>query len=326
MHVLAVTSEWPTPDHPGSGTFVARQVEAIRAIGVDVDVEHFRGASNPLNYVTARRRVAHRLLSESFDILHAHFGQAGIAAGGSPVPLVVTFYGSDLEGIVGPRGTYTARGRLLIRLSRRVARRADHVILVSPSLVRRLPARTDYSVVPTAVDLGVFRPAPKDEARRTLSLPLDRKLVLFAGRPEVPVKRYELARRAVEVVAIDEPVELLTITGLEPKTVATYMQACDALLLTSRHEGAPTIVKESLACLLPVVSVDVGDVRQTIGSIPGCVVTGDDRAESLGHALAHILQGPRVLDAKSVPVDLDQATQAARVVEIYERVLRGRSR
>lgn len=325
MRILAVTSEWPTVQHPSSGRFVARQIEAIRSTGVEVGIEHFRGAGNPLNYLTARRRVARRVELGSFDILHAHFGQAGIASVTSRLPLVVTFYGSDLEGIVGSHGSYTAKGFVLTWLSRRVARRADHVIVVSESLARRLPPATEHSIVPTAVDLSVFRPGSRDEARRSLGLPLDRKLVLFAGRPEVPVKRYTLARRAADIVATESPVDLLTISGVEPAIVATYMQACDALLLTSLHEGAPTTVKEAIACLLPVVSVDVGDVRRTIGSIPGCVVTEDDLPESLARALTDVLRDGRMLDEARVPKDLDQATQAARVVEIYERLLRRRT-
>jgi glycosyltransferase involved in cell wall biosynthesis len=82
------------------------------------------------------------------------------------------------------------------------------------------------------------------------------------------------------------------------------------------------MVKEALACGLPVVSVDVGDVRETIGAVPGCVVTRDATPETLSRALAEVLGGPGKLDVTPASDRLDQKEQARRVVEIYERVLR----
>ncbi len=321
MRVLAVTSEWATPEHPEGGVFIARQIDWIRRAGVEVDVEPFRSAKNPLNYLRVRKRVRERLRIGRYDILHAHFGQAGFAVLGLRAPLVVTFHGSDLEGIIGPRGGYTPRGRILARLSRIVARAADEVIVVARSLARKLPEGISYSVIPMTADLEVFRPGPRDEARRSLGLTLDRKLVLFAGRPEVTRKRYDLAKQAVALARETHDLELLTISGLSPSGVATYMQACDALLLTSRHEGAPTVVKEALACRLPVVSVDVGDVRETIGDLPGCVVTDDDSPESLSRALVEVLEAPRRLVGSERLEVVDQAKQAEKVIAIYERLL-----
>jgi glycosyltransferase involved in cell wall biosynthesis len=323
MRVLVVTSEWATPEHPEGGVFIARQVDWIRRAGVDVDIEPFRSARNPFNYRRVRARVRERLRDGGYDIVHAHFGQAGFAVLGLPAPLVATFHGSDLEGIIGPSGRYTARGWALRRLSRLVARHADEVIVVSSSLARHLPKRTQYTVIPMTADLEVFQPGSREDARRTLGLPLDRRLVLFAGRPGVKPKRFELAKLAVDLLAPDLRVELLTISGLPPSGVASYMQACDTLLLTSRHEGAPTMVKEALACRLPVVSVDVGDVRETVGHVAGCVIS-DPRPEALSRALTQVLEHPRRLDGSERAEVLDQSKQVARVVALYERVLESR--
>ncbi|MGH2760300.1 MAG: glycosyltransferase [Actinomycetota bacterium] len=323
MRVLAVTSEWATPEHPEGGVFIARQIEWIRRSGVEVDVEAFRSARNPFNYRRVRARVRERMRDGGYDIMHAHFGQAGFAVLGLTRPLIVTFHGSDVEGIIGSGGRYTARGWALRRMSRLVARRADEVIVVSSSLARRLPKRTPYTVIPMTADLEVFRPGPREDARRALGLPLDRTLVLFAGRPEVRRKRYELARLAVDRLTPELDVELLTISGLLPSGVASYMQACDALLLTSRHEGAPTVVKEALACRLPVVSVDVGDVRETIGDLAGCAIV-EPIPEAISRALGHVLEHPCRLDGSERADILDQAKQSARVVSIYERLLDSR--
>ena len=44
----------------------------------------------------------------------------------------------------------------------------------------------------------------------------------------------------------------------------------DILVLTSYFEGSPNIVKEAISCGLPVISVDVGDVKEQIDGIDNC--------------------------------------------------------
>lgn len=321
MRVLVVTSEWPSEAHPHSGVFVARQAESLRRAGLEVDVEPFRGAKNPINYATARRRVRSRLRAGAYDLVHAHFGQSGLTVAPAPVPMVVTFHGSDLLGYVGRRGRYTAAGALLTRLSRLVARLADEVIVASEALGRRLPKGVRYTVIPVGADLEVFRPGPRDEARRKLGLPADGKLVLFGGSEDAPVKRYGLARNVVDLVSRDLPVELLTISGLPRETVAAYMQACDALLVTSLHEGAGTMVKEALACGLPVASVDVGDVRSVVEGVPGCVITEHDDPQTLASALGRVLASPPSASDPARAERWGDRAQTKKTIEVYERCL-----
>lgn len=326
MRVLVVTSEYPTPNFPHSGVFVAREVDFLRRAGVDVDVEHFRGAHKIRNYLAARRRVRARIRAGSYDVIHAHFGQSGLTILPTSRPLVVTFHGSDLEGIVGSRGKYLPAGVVLTRVSRLIARWADRVIVVSQSLGRRLPKGIDYTVLPMGPDLDVFKPGLQDEARRSLGLPEGVKLILFAGTKDVPRKRYWLAQRVVDLCAEDMPMELVVITGHPPPTVATYMRACDALLLTSVHEGAPTMVKESLACGLRVVSVDVGDVRETVTGVEACIVTRDDDPETLSLALKEALASQPTESARTRAESYGEEGKAAKIAAIYEELVAGAER
>ena len=125
---------------------------------------------------------------------------------------------------------------------------------------------------------------PQPESRKQLGLPLDKHLVLFAAYSCRPVKRRHLAREAVTLLQREVDVELVEIFDVPHKLVPLYMNACDALVITSKHEGSPTAVKEALACNLPIVSLRVGDVAQRIQEVEGCVLCDDDAQRPLQKA------------------------------------------
>jgi glycosyltransferase involved in cell wall biosynthesis len=325
-----ITSEWASePGH--TAHFIARQVRFLRAAGVDVDVFSFRGGRRPLRYLAAWARLRRRLMERNgggrprYDLVHAQFGQSGLLALPKRLPLVVTFRGDDLFGILGRDGRPTLAGRLLQWLSRRVARRADAAILVSEHLKEYLSQSAPVHIVPSGLDLDLFRCIPRDEARQHLGLPRDGRRILFVGDPADPRKRYDLAREAVGRLNRNVAAELVIGWRVPHDEMPFYMNACDALVFTSREEGSPNAVKEALACDLPVVSVAVADVPLRLQGIPGCEVCADDSPETIAAALDRTLRrdersGGRGREAAR---QLDERILTGRVVDIYRSVLAG---
>jgi teichuronic acid biosynthesis glycosyltransferase TuaC len=324
LRVLMITSEWASdPGH--TAHFIARQVRFLRAAGVDVDVFSFRGGRHPLRYLAAWAHLQLRLVRQRYDVIHAQFGQSGLLALPKRLPLVVTFRGDDLFGILGTGGRPTPAGRLLQWLSRRVARRADAAILVSAHLQRYLTSSVATHIVPSGLDLDLFRCIPRDEARQHLGLPRDGHRILFVGDPADPRKRYDLAREAVERLNRTVAAELVIGWRVPHDQMPFYMNACDALVFTSREEGSPNAVKEALACDLPVVSVAVADVPLRLAGIPGCEVCADDSPETIAAALERTLRrdersGGR---GREAACQLDERLLTGRVVDIYRSVLAG---
>ncbi len=322
IRVLMVTCEWPGPGQSKTAHFVKRQADFLRAAGVDVEVFAFYSAKNPFNYARAWARLQLKLRREQYDLVHAQFGQSGIVALPKRLPLVVTFRGSDLLGIVGDRGgRYTRLSGIQKKVSRIVARRADARIVVSEHMKRNLPNGLDAHVIPSGIDFQLFEPTPKDEARRRLGLPADERLVLFVGRPTQARKRFGLAERAVEILNETTRARLVVAWKVEHTDVPLYMSASDALVFTSMQEGSPNVVKEALACDLPVVSVPVGDVEERLRGIEGCELCADERPETIAAALRKVLtRGGRVGGRESV-AHLDENLITARVIDIYRSVL-----
>ena len=321
LRVLTVTNTWPTPGRPRTTVFIKRQVEFLRAAGVAVDVFYFDGERRPLRYVRAWLRLHVQLTRRHYDLVHAQFGQNGLIALPKRLPLVVTFRGSDLLGIIGRNGRNTWAGRLLQWISRRVARRADAVVVVAEPMKGHLPHGVEADVIPSGLDFDLLRLHPREEARRRLGLPLHRRLVLFAANPDVPRKRHGLARAAVALLNRSLPAELVVAWGVPHADMPLYMSACDALVLTSVHEGSPNVVKEALACDLPVVSVSVGDVPERLRGIEGCELCADERPETIAAALERVLRrGGRIAGRVTVQ-HLDERLLAQRMIRIYQRAV-----
>jgi teichuronic acid biosynthesis glycosyltransferase TuaC len=326
IRVLMLTCAWPPPDRPGyTTTFIRRQVEFLQAAGVDVDVFHFTSAMRPANYLRAWIGARRRTARGRYDLVHAQFGQSGLVALPKRLPLVVTFRGDDLQGIVGRNLEITPAGKVLRTLSRMVARAADACIVVSEHMKAYLPRAVSAHVIPSGLDFDQFRPIPRDEARAQLGLPLDKRLVLFVGNPAVERKRYPLAREAVDILTRSLPADLVVAWKVRHRDVPVWMNACDALVFTSMQEGSPNAVKEALACDLPVVSVPVGDVAQRIGGVAGCELCPDETPESIAAALERVLRrGIRVAGRAAVQ-DLDERRLAQQVIAVYRSVLSARN-
>jgi teichuronic acid biosynthesis glycosyltransferase TuaC len=324
MRVLMLTSVWPTKEHPEHAPFVVRQATFLRNAGVDVDVFHVNGRKNPVAYFRAWREVQRRLTGGSYDLIHAQWAQAALPSLPSRLPLVVTFRGSDVEGIVNANQSYSASGWALRKIACGVARAADEAILVAARLARLLPRRK-YHVIPSGLDLDLFRPYPQHESRDRLGLARDRRYILFAASPENPVKRYALARAAVDRLEARHRAELIVTAGVDPSRMPLYISACDVLIVTSAHEGSPNVVKEALACNLPVVSADVGDVAERIANIDGCVLCRRGDPAEFAAGLAVVLDRNQRIAGRAAVEELSEPVLTRKVIGVYEGALRRRA-
>ena len=321
IRVLMVTTEWPT-NNSAPNQFIARQAAFLKSSGVDVEVFHFRGAKNPFNYLKAWIRLRTRLSRGNYNLIHAQFGQSALLALPKSLPLVVTFRGDDIQGIVRDyEGRITRLGKILRQVSKMVARRADAVIVVSEHMKTLLDESISAHVIPSGIDFNLFRCMPQAQARRRLGLAPDKRFVLFIGRTTEARKRYELARRAVEILNESLPAELFVAWGFPHTEMPFLLNACDALVCVSLQEGSPNAVKEALACNLPVVSVAVGDVPLRLRGVSGCEVTADDRPETIAAALKRVLSGAERTQGRKAVEELDERLLTQKLISIYQSIL-----
>ena len=278
MRILAVTNMYPTASAPHSGIFVEQQIKALERIGLEIHLVFVKRLEKGMTcYLGLSRRIRARIQAFKPDLVHVFYGGVMADVVTSAVvatPTIITFHGSDLLGehLSGKLRQMIAGYGVLA--SRRAARRASGIVTVSEGLKDALPCDVDIRkvrVIPCGIDLDRFRPLDQDACRKELGWNSNKFHILFPANGGDPVKRLDLAQAAVN--ALDPSgtrTELHQLRGIANAEVPVWLNASEVLLLTSLHEGSPTVVKEALACNLPIVSVDVGDVRERISNIAGC--------------------------------------------------------
>jgi glycosyltransferase involved in cell wall biosynthesis len=244
---------------------------------------------------------------DDYDLVHANNGLTAPFAIGQPCrPIVLSLWGSDLMGKYG-------------RLSRYCARFFDEIIVMSEAMKDELGL--DAHVIPHGVDLEAFHPIPQQFAREAVGWEPERKHVLFLYDPRREVKNYPLAERVVDRVndEFTEQIELQVPFPIDHEMVPMYMNAADVLLMTSRREGSPNTIKEALACNLPVVATDVGDVSERVSGVELSYACTDE--EGLTEKLRLVLEQEARSNGRSHARDLSLERMGERIESVYERAL-----
>ncbi|MBK8251907.1 MAG: glycosyltransferase family 4 protein [Polyangiaceae bacterium] len=214
------------------------------------------------------------------------------------VPLLVTVLGSD----VNESGKHFA-------LKPQIAsalKSASRVIAVSAALGDRVEdlgvSRSRIEVVRNGVDGELFSIRDRDETRRRLGLPVDRKLAIFVGNL-LAVKGVDVLVEAAALLQKKSnlPISVVMVGGgpladqlkaraqalgisekvhftgrVLPTEVPAYMNAADVFCLPSREEGCPNVVLEALASGKPVVASRVGGIPELVDERNGILAPPED--------------------------------------------------
>jgi teichuronic acid biosynthesis glycosyltransferase TuaC len=322
MRILFVVPGDPA-DGPGTNMiFVRRQAESLQKEGLEVDSFYLRSRTSPRVLAREFRRFKIEMKRVDPAVVHAHYGTMTAlfaALGAGRRPLVITYRGSDLNGSLRVSRFRSALGRLMSQVA---ALRAARIVCVSRGLQQCLWWRRQrVTVLPSGVDSEVFRPEARATARARLGWPEADRVVLFNAGRDPRTKRLDLATSAVAVAAETLPGLRLEIMSGQtgPDDVPTWMNASDCLLVTSDAEGSPTVVQEALACGLPVVSVDVGDIVERLDQVTNTRVVPRD-PQSIGAALIELIREPLRTNGPDSASALSLLHIAGRLRDLYTEV------
>ena len=275
--------------------FVAEQAEALQQAGCEV-VWFGVQSKGVSGYLRALPRLRKALRSTRPDVVHAHYGLCGLLANMATrrVPVVTTYHGSDMNV-----RSVRPFSRLAIGLS-------AWNIFVNGEWAKGRKA----SVIPCGVNVGTAKGGETKSKR-------DKGRVLFAGAFDDMVKNAALAFEAMS--GIDA--ELVELKGYTREEVNRLLSEVRCLLMTSQSEGSPQIIKEAMVCGCPIVSVDVGDVKERIEGVNNCyIVPREPRAirEAIRKVTAERTNGQE----KIIADGLTNEQVANKIMDVYARVMR----
>ncbi len=295
--------------------FFRQQVDVLEEHGVDCTTLPVPGTArgdesrNVRNYAKFYRRTIAECRND-YDLVHVNYGLIGPIGLAQPIrPVVLTLWGSEVMGYSSP----------VDRLSRFAARRSDAVIAPSVAVSERLDC--SHRVVPFGVDLDLFKPIDRREAREYLGWSQNDRIVLFPYDPGRTVKNHALARSVIDRTSVNA--ELKTVSGLPYHEMPYVMNACDAVLVTSRRESGPMVVREAAACNVPVVSTDVGFVSETLENVENSYVT--DAESELVEAVDSVLRSVGRSNGREIVEQYDTERMGSELLSVYVDALDGES-
>ncbi|NKE36551.1 glycosyltransferase family 4 protein [Natronococcus sp. JC468] len=258
-------------------------------------------------------KIWHKIVRNDYDLVHVNSGLAAPMGLLQPTrPVVISFWGSDVMGAyLGGKST---------DICDYCAKIADKTIVMSEEMDSKLTS--DCEIVPHGVDLNKFKPINKQKAIDEVGWDPKEYNILFPYKKNRKEKRYNLAkkitRRAGEMTK--KPINIHNVTGEPHERIPYYMNASDCLLITSTHEGSPNTVKEAMACNLPIVSTEVGDVVERLKGVSNTYVGTD--SEELSSALANILMSEQRSDGRKKTSEFSIDKMGSDLVKIYKEAFR----
>ena len=306
MRVLFVSSG---NSYDGISIIVKTQGNSLKHAGIQIDYFPIIGKGF-IGYLKSIFLLKKYLRNKTYDIIHAHYSlSAFVATLATKSPIIVSLMGSEIKA------NYILRS--LIKLFAKF--KWDAVICKSEGMRKNLKLHRAV-VVPNGVDIRKFKIIDKDFARTRVGFEADRKYVIFVADPNRYVKNVELARQAI--INLKDSSVVFRIIANEPQVVLPlFMNAADVLLLTSRWEGSPNVIKEAMACNLPIVTTEVGDVKELLSGIHGCYIVSAD-PDNVAEGLRKVLCiNSRTESRKIIKDRLSSEAISHKIIDIYKSVL-----
>lgn len=305
----------------GVSPIIKSQGESLKRSKVEIDYFLIKGKGIK-GYYQSIKEVRKHIKHKEYDIIHAHYGLSAIVAIISKrnEKIIVSFMGDDLVGSHNFDGDITNVSKVMVFINKIFAKYFFDFNIVKSNEMLRILNVSNSKVISNGVDFDRFFEMDKKEIENSLIQKTNGiKQVLFCSNPNRSEKNYSLAKEAVKHLT-KKNIELKYIHGIDQENLVNYYNSADCLLLTSFHEGSPNVIKEAMACNIPIVSTNVGDVKEVIGNTNGCFITTFDPEDVANNIEKALNYGKRTTGREDIWY-LESSVVAKKIIELYKDIL-----
>lgn len=285
--------------------YIKEQVDSLISLGLEI------------NYFTITKKGVKGYLSHlpNFykkinefkpDIIHAHYGLSGLFANlQRKISVITSFHGSDV---------YNPKNIMLSKIAYYLSK---DTIFVSSKLKTKFGAKRG-NIITCGVDMRLFKPASPICNREPF--------IIFSGSINNKVKNYPLAKEGVNLfnsqfLESDLHLTIKELKNKSRKEVVHLMNNAQLLLITSIYEGSSQVLKEAMACNCPVVTINVGSVRDLIAKKSKAGIIVEPFPESIAKGIQKVLSEDFKNGRQELvehEIGLDQV--AKRILKLYKMV------
>jgi glycosyltransferase involved in cell wall biosynthesis len=308
--------------------FIKSQGESLKKRGIFVDYYTIKG-KGILGYLKNVFPIRNHIKENEYDLIHAHYSLTGWVSVFSftpKVPKVVSFMGCDTYGDYDENGKFILSSIINIIAAKILQFFVKYIIVKSAALEKYVNFKKKTYIIPNGVNISKFTPLQQAEARKKIGLDYEKKYILFLGDKNDMRKNFKLLKTAHK--HLNDNVEILNPYPLQHDWVPLYLNACDVLALCSFREGSPNVIKEALACNVPIVSTRVGDVETMLNDTEGCYLSDFDPYCFSGKLLQAINfssnKGKTNGRRRIMSLGLDETTISKQIMEVYKEAIMGK--
>ena len=288
--------------------YIREQVESLKKAGILIDYFLIKGYGI-FGYLKNLPKLKKQIKKEKYDLIHAHYGLSGLLANFQRIiPVVTTFHGLDIGWKFNKMLSWVSS---LLSVAN---------IFVKDKMQFKLITNNQY-IIPCGVDLELFKPIKSRSLKIKYKLSSEKRYILFSSRFNNEVKNWPLAKKAIDSLNFND-IEIIELNKYSRLEVVELMNICDMALLTSISEGSPQFIKEAMACNIPIVSTDVGDVKEIFDDTEGCYITSFD-PQNVADNIKKALNFGKCTKGREriIQLGLDSDTVAKKIIEIYKKVI-----
>lgn len=304
------------PSFDYKGIFVKEQVDGLnKSTEGNVDVHIINGHKGLISYAIGSFVLLFKVLFGKYDVVHCHYGLSAMFTLLIPFKrwnnVILTLHGGDILIEQGKKHQ--------VAITKRILKKVGFVITLNNEMNEIVSNFTNhYQTLVCGADGDLFSGTYKKK---------EIKNFLFPGKPDREVKNYPLFQSIVNKYIDDgNAANIIILDGFTRDEMASIFRNGSLLIMTSHSEGSPQVIKEAMLSDLPILSCDVGDVKDVIGTTPGTLILNNMKTSTISQNINNLLScaqnTPGARRDRILESGLEQQQVIKKLIKVYERVIK----